>query len=257
MLKIRPVAWSFSVVVLASSVSLAADSPALTALKEQGLIRSGRLFVIDAEKPVLQKMKEARATLAEYTATENRKEESGRASGELAQLEACRTELRQRLEDMNQQINEQSFQQGNGPGRQGAGNFGRGGFSSPLVAQRNQIRMELAEVESHLKDFKDEVPKETDRKALEEESKKNRETVKTTLEDLRRSVDEVTKKYDDLRAASSVKAALETLEKDRAGSFKLGPSAAFTAGVKTLENAERLVLKKAASSTRKKGRSRR
>lgn len=257
MLKVRPVAWPFPVLVLAASVSLAADSPALTALKEHGLTRSGRFFVIDAEKPALQKMKEARAAVAEFSAAEGRRQESGRASGELAQLEAFRTELRQRLEDMNQQINEQGFQQGNGPGRQGPGNFGQGGFSPSLIAQRNETRMHLAEVESHLKALKDEVPRDADRKAMEEEGKKDRETVKTTLEELRRSVDEVTKKYEELRATSSVKAALETLEKDRVGSFKLGPSPAFTAGVKTLENAERLVMKKAVTSSRKKNRSRR
>ncbi len=257
LLRIHVFASSLTLVVLTSSFAWGADSPAISVLKQKGLTRSGRFFVIEAEKPVLKKLRESWTVLTENSAIAKRKSEAEMAATELAQLEERRAELQQRLEETNQQINEQGFQQGNNQARPGPNNFGQGGFASPLSAQRNLIQMSLAEINTALKTAKAETPKDSDRKALEEESRKNLEACKEALAALRKSVDDVMKQYDDLRANTSVKSALLALEKDRLGTFTLGPSTTFKNAVKTIEKAERMILaKKTSTVSRKKGRSR-
>jgi hypothetical protein len=250
--RLRRFVLSLSLLALSSVPSLGADSPALTVLKEKGLTRSGRLFVIEAEKPVLEKWKETRALLADYLTIAGRKNESDLAARESAQLEERRVELQERLNQLNQQINEQGFQQGNI--RQGG--FGQAAYLNQLVSQRNMIRMNLDEVVSTQKSFKPDA--KTDPKALEAESKKSFEVAKSALTEFRESVDAVTKQYDALNADPSVKSALQALEKDKMGTFKLGPSTTFKTTAKALENAERLILaKKTSAVSKKKAKSRR
>lgn len=251
-LRIRHIVLSLPLVVVSPALSLGADSPAVAALKEKGLTRSGRLFVLEAEKAVLEKWKDSRAAVAEYAAAARRRDEAERVAGDLAQLEGRRVELQQNLDELNQQINLQGFQPVNGR----AGGFGQGAYLSQLMAQRNMIRMNLNEIAAMQKAFKTDAG--TDRKAQDEETKKSLEAARSTLTDFRKSVDEVTKRYDELNSDASVKSALQALEKDKQGTFKLGPSAAFKSAVKALENAERTILaRKAPAPARKKGRSRR
>ena len=142
------------------------------------------------------------------------------------------------MNELNQQINEQGFQQGN----MRAAGFGQGSILPQLTAQRNTVRMNLAQIVNMQKSLKQDPA--TDKKALEAESQKRLEAAKTALMDFRLSVDEVTKRYDQLSSESAVKSALHTLEQDKVGSFKLGPTAPFKSVVKALEYAERTVLAK-------------
>ncbi len=238
-------------VVLSSGVSLGADSRAIAVLKEKGLTRSGRFFVIEAEEPVLQKWQETRAVLASYTAAAGRKNEVDLSARELAQLEERRAELQEKLNDLNQQINEQGFQ----PGNNRPGGFGQGSYVSQLIAQRNMIRMSLSEINAMQKPSKDDV--KLDQKALEAETKNSLETARAFLAEFRKAVDQATKEYDKLSTDTAVIEALHTLEKDKIGTFKLGPSTSFKSAVKTLENAERMVLAKKSTTVRKKGKPKR
>ncbi len=99
---------------------------------------------------------------------------------------------------------------------------------------------------------------DTDKKTLEAESRKTFEAAKAPLTEFRESVDAVTKCYKELSSDASVKSALQAIEKAKVGSFKLGPSPAFKAALKALENAERAVMaKKTSALSRKKAKSRR
>jgi hypothetical protein len=225
-----------SLVASSPALSLGADSPAITSLKEKGLARSGRFFVVEGEKAVLDKWKETRTVLTEYAATAERKKEADLAARELAQLEQRRTALQARLDELNQQINVQGFQQtGNR-----AGGFGQGAYLTQLMSQRDMIRMYLAEVAATQQSFKKDAP--TDNKALDAETQKTLDAAKSALTDLRASVNAVLKRYDELKSDASVKSALLALEKDKAGAFKIGPSTAFNAAVKSFETIERKIM---------------
>ena len=249
--RIQHLAPSLLLVVFSATLARAADPPAVATLKKQGLTRSGRFFVVEAEQSVVEQWKRARPVLAEYAAAAARRDEADQVAQQLARLEEHRGELQQALDGLNQRINEQGFQQaGNRPG-----GFGPGSYVSPLIAQRDMIRMNLAEVVSTQKALKGEGG--TDKKAAEDETQKKLEAAKKALAELRTSVEAVTKRYDELGADATVKAALRALEEGKLGTFKLGPTPAFRAAVKAIENAERTVLaKKTATVSRKKVRSR-
>ncbi len=253
MLRLNHVVVALPLIVFSSTPFVWADSPAIAILKEKGLTRSGRYFVIEAEKPVLQSSSKIRSALAEYTSVVERKNEAELAARDYAQLEERRVDLQQNLDQLNQRINEQGFQQ---QGNSRAGGFGQGAYVFQLISQRNMIQSTLAQVTAAQKPVR--ALSESDKKTLESENKKSLEAAKALLTEIRASVDAVMKRYDELKADASVKSALQELEKAEAGSFKIGPTPTFKTAVKSLENAERLVLvKKTSTLSRKKAKSRR
>ena len=76
MLRLRHVVFSLPLVVFSSAPSLGDDNPAIIILKGKGLVRSGRVFVIEAEEPVLEMSSKIRGVLAELIATAERKSEA-------------------------------------------------------------------------------------------------------------------------------------------------------------------------------------
>jgi prefoldin subunit 5 len=252
MLRIVSFVLVLPIVALAPAHSAAADSPAVTALKAKGLSRSGRVFVIEAERSVLDRWKEIRTAIADHAAAERRKNEAERIEQETAQLEEHRRELQAQLDVLNQQINEQGLPQGTY--RQGG--FGQGAYVSQLVGRRNMILMNLSETVSTQKAYKSNSG--TDQKSQEAEGKKSLAAVEAMLNEFRELVAAVTKQYDKLNADTAVIAALAALEKDKVGTFKLGPSPAFKNAIKALESAERSIHpKKTSTPTRRKSNSRR
>jgi hypothetical protein len=246
MFRVRHLVMSLPIVVFSSAVCPAADPPAIAALKEKGLTRSGRLFVIEDEQAVMEKWKSTRAVLAEYTAAAGRARDAEQAASEAAQLEERRAALQQNLNALDLQIGQQALPQGGN-----RGGFGQAGYYSQLISQRNMIRMQLDQIASMQKSAR--TDPRAEKKMPEEDGKKSLEGAKAALVAFRESVDAVTKRYDQLGADASVKAALRTLEKDKLGTFKLGPSSQFKAVVKSLENAERMILaKKTTTVSRKK-----
>jgi hypothetical protein len=232
------------------------DSAAEAALKGKGLTKVGRVFVdVEAEKPVLAKIKEVRASFAGYASLAGKQAASEQYEAQSGHLEEQRVELKANLDDLNQRIIEQATSTvGNGQQRPGPGNGppGGAGQASPLVMQRDQVKSALAEVTVAQKSLKSEAPVVKDKAALDDEVKKKGDAFKSALADLRKMVDEVTKKYADLGADDSVKKPLADLEKAAKAKLKLGPSDAFLAGVKELDQAERRFLGKKPAATAKK-----
>ncbi len=105
--------------------------------------------------------------------------------------------------------------------------------------------MNLAEITPQKSVGADAAP---DRKTLEAESKRKLDAARAVLAEIRESVDAVTKRYDELNSDTSVRSALQSLEKEKLGTFKLGPSAPFKAVVKALENGEKMILAKKVST---------
>jgi DNA repair exonuclease SbcCD ATPase subunit len=223
------------------------DPAAEAALKEKGLSKAGRVFVIEAEKPVLAKIKEVRAAYAGYASLASKQAAAEHYEAQSAHLEEQRLELKANLDDLNQRIIEQATSPlGNGPQRPGPGNGppGGAGAASPLIPQRDQVKSALAEVTASQKALKSEAPVVKDKAALDDEVKKKAEAFKSALADLRKMVDDVTAKYAELADDDSVKKPLADLEKAAKAKVKLGPSDAFLAGVKELDQAERRFLGK-------------
>jgi hypothetical protein len=250
MLPRRHLLFALPLIVFARSLSLADEPAGVDVLEKKGLTRSGRFFVIQAETTVLEKWKATRVILADHAATIRRKDEADFATRRRAGLDDRRAELQRNLDELNQRINEQGFQPGNGR----LGGFGQGTYATQLIAQRDMLRMSLSEVNSAQQFLKAESS--PDPKNLEAESQKSLEAARAALSGVRAAVNSALKEYDGLDADASVRAALLGLEKQKLGTFKLGPSPAFKTAVKALESAERTVLaKRTGTAPRKKGRS--
>jgi hypothetical protein len=249
MIRIRHIVLMLPPAVFTPVASAAADTAAISALKEKGLTRSGRFFVIDGEKAVLDKWKATRAVVVEYTAVAGRKSEADLAAHDFAQLEQRRAGLQEDLNVLNQQIDEQAFT----PSNNRPGGFAQATPLAELTSQRTMIRMNLAQITSMQKAAKADAG--PDKETLDAESKKRLESAKAAVTELRESINGVIKQYNQLNADRAVNSALRALEREGLGTFKLGPSTAFKAVMKALENAERTVLaKKAAPVSRKKKR---
>ena len=233
--------------------ALGGDSPAEAALKEKGLAKSGRVLVLDDEKPALARAKEVRASFAGYAAIAEKQAAAEQAEAHAAMLEERRVELKASLDALNQRIIEQAASQPAGGPRPGNGPMGGPGQSSPLILQRDQVKAELADVTLGQKALKAESPAVKDKAALDDEVKKKAEAFKSDLADLRAMFDKVTKKYAELAADEAVKKSLNDLEKATKAKLKLGPSDAFLAAARELDQAERRFLgKKAAAPAKKK-----
>jgi hypothetical protein len=257
----RFVGLSLFLMLLGSSRSLGAEQSTVSALKEKGITKSGVTLVIEAEKPVLTKVKEVRELLTNTIAATTRKAEAEQAITELARLKESRADLQEKLNELNQLINEQGFQQannaprpGNGPPGQGNNTFAQAGYLQQLIAQRNMLKSNLVEITSAQNAINAHLPA-TDTKAMDGEVKANLEASKATVAEMRPMIDEVLKRYTDLASDPSVKAAIGELERATKAKFKLGPSDGFKAAVKMLDEAERKLLGKkplAASNSKKK-----
>ncbi len=241
------------------------ETAAERALREKGLTKSATAFVIEDEKPVLAKMKEARAASHAYAAMSDQHATHQQLAQQAGQLEEQRAELQTQVDQLNQQIGENNTSQPNPgpPGGGGMGGMGGGpnGFPgrsvvSPLTIQRDQLKATLAEVTTEQKRIKNQSPLPKDTTALEARVKRAEETLKELLADLRKQVDDVKQKYADLDGDATVKQALGEAKKGNP-KLHIGPSDGFNSGVKELTLAERQFLGKrpAAAISKKKSRS--
>ena len=111
----HPLGLSLLFIVLGSLSAQADDSPSLSTLNEKGLIKSGLIFVIEAEKPVLAKMKEVRTITDSYAKLAERQAVVEQIALHLTQLEERRIEFQDNLNDLNQRINERVLMFASGP----------------------------------------------------------------------------------------------------------------------------------------------
>lgn len=229
------------------------ETTAEAVLKGKGLEKSGRAYVIEAEGPVLAKMKEVRAAFADYAAAADRQAAASQAATQAAELESRRAELQETLDDLNQRINLPGSSQPIGFGRPGGMNP-QGAMLAPIIQQRDQVKFALAEVTREQKAQKTpSAPgKDKDRAALDADVTAKGDAFKAALAALRPDVDAVTKAYADLAADESVQKALTEVKKASATKLKLGPSDAFLAGARELDQAERRFLGKKKATVAKK-----
>jgi hypothetical protein len=231
--------------ILGSSwgTSLAGDSASETTLKGKGLTKSSSTWVIEDEKPVLASMKEAAAVFKSYAQVADRQAEAEGLTEQSKMLDQQRTEVQNNLTVLNQQI-AQMPNPAAGMNSRNARYYQQTPANNPLLAQRSQLSTALAEVNQTQKVIKTQIPSAKDKASLDAEVSKRKEAFKTTLEDLRKQIDEVNKKYADLAADESVKKSIEDLAKTTHAKVKLGPSTAFAAVVKEVDQAERKYLGK-------------
>lgn len=230
--------------------ALAGDSAAEKALTAKGLTREGRIFVdVEAEKPVLAKIKEVRATsYAAFAAAAEKQAAAEMLQMQSAQLDEQRLELQANLNALNQQISAQNSTM----------NYGRYGrmarmMPNPLQAQHQQVQAALNQTNTMQKSVRSQIPSAKDKATIDADVKKKGDTFKTALTELRTMVDDVTKRYAELGNDATVKKSLADLEKTGHAKITLGPSDAFTAGMKELDHAERTFLgKKTAAPAKKK-----
>jgi len=230
----------------------AVDSP----LKDKGLTKQGYVYVLEAEKPVLAKLKEARTSFATYASMSDQHLTTQQLAERGSQLEQTRSQIQNQMADLNQRMSEQRAM----TPPQTYGGFGRGTISgtpydSPLMAERNQLQSALAEITNEQNLIKSQTPNGRQDAALATKVKQAEDAFKATLAELRKQVDEVKKKYSELDADQAVKDALKEAKKGNAKN-RLGPTDAFNTGAKELEKAEQQFFgKKTSVAPRKKAKS--
>ena len=262
--RFRKLPWLLALFGLGFASPPKGESPTDAALKEKGLTKAGTVYTIEAEKPVLAKLKETRTAFQGYAAMSGEKASFDELANRGNQLEENRANLQARLEALNLQIGDNGGGNNNGNGGPGGGMGGGpgglggigglGGFgmpgrtASPQAMERDQVKVQLAQVTADQKTVKNQSPQPKDVTSLEARIKRAEETFKAALQELRTQVDEVKKQYADLEADGSVKSLLADAKKGNS-KLRLGPSDALNNGIKELEKAERQFLGKKPAAT--------
>ncbi len=234
----RPVGLLMVFALLGSATARGADPAAV--LKEKGLTKSGTVYLIEDEKPVLEKLKEVKALFASYGQAAERQAAQAQIAYNLAEMGQQHAAMQQELNALNQQSRSRV-----------GGRMGRMANSpqfNPVAAERVQMQAAMNELSANQKTLKSQVLSAKDKTALDAEIKKRAESFKGALVELRPMVDQVTKAYADLDADEAVKKARDELAKETHANIKLGPSEAFKAAEKYLARAEREVLGKRPSA---------
>jgi aspartyl protease family protein len=212
-------------------------------LKSHNLERSGTIWVLpSAEKNVLKDLADARAIYQQVNQGMMRQQEL--EMGTQYRKENIQ-ELRERSDILNQQI-AAIDQQLNAlvapPGGNNFVNQQRTQLSQEhnlLVAQHNQVISMLNTLQEQNKDQGQVQGQDQDQKLqLNAEVAQSREKYMQAVVDLRKSVDELTAKYDKLSKNPEVTKALEALSASTKSKQKLGPSAKIRDAIKLLGKAE-------------------
>jgi clan AA aspartic protease (TIGR02281 family) len=209
-------------------------------LKNQNLDRSGATWVLfSMEKTVLKDLADARGLYQRFGEAVTRQEdlEMG-AQDRKAAIQELRDRndfLSQRIADVNQQMTAMVAP----PGGNNFVNTGREHLAQQnniLVAEQKQLVSILENLQEQDRDHGNEQKPQ-----LMAEVAQSREKYMQAVLDLRRSMDQLTSKYNELAKKSEITAALEALSASSKTKQKLGPSAKIREAIKILEKAEVLV----------------
>ncbi len=203
-------------IALLATTARGDDKAAEAILKEKGLRRVGTTYVVAGEAEVQKRLNEARAAYREMRAGQDQRAAIDYQTRENKQLIAALTEQRMEL---NQQLAQPM------PAAQ----------HNQLVAMVNGVSDRLNLLIRHERDgeVKDELGAAIARR---------REAYIQGVLDLRGMVDSANEAYKTLADDPEVKQALDDVGKTTKAKLMLGPSKAFLANVKLLENAEKSVL---------------
>ncbi|MGO9810792.1 MAG: aspartyl protease family protein, partial [Isosphaeraceae bacterium] len=209
-------------------------------LKSHNLERSGTTWILaSAEKNVLKDRADARAGYQHvYEGMMRRQEIEIGAEGRKSDIQDLREQsniLSQQIAAVNQQLNALAAP----PGGNNFVNQELNQLSQQnniLVAQRDQVVAMLNALQEQNKD-----QGQDQKLQVNAEVAQSREKYMQAVLDLRKSVDDLTAKYDELAKNPEVAKALEALSASTKSKQRLGPSAKIRDAIKLLEKAERSV----------------
>ncbi len=209
-------------------------------LKSHNLERSGTTWILaSAEKNVLKDRADARAGYQQvYEGMMRRQEIEIGAEGRKSDIQDLREQsniLSQQIAAVNQQLNALAAP----PGGNNFVNQELNQLSQQnniLVAQRDQVVAMLNALQEQNKD-----QGQDQKLQVNAEVAQSREKYMQAVLDLRKSVDDLTAKYDELAKNPEVAKALEALSASTKSKQRLGPSAKIRDAIKLLEKAERSV----------------
>src|SRR5271166_3329490 len=209
-------------------------------LKSHNLERSRTTWtLLSAEKNVLKDLADARAIYRQIEEGMMRQQELEMgAQGRNSDIQDLREQsniLSQQIAAINQQLNDLVAP----PGGNNFVNQQRNQLSQQnniLVVQRDQVVNMLNALQEQNKD-----QGQDQKLQLNAEVAQSREKYMQAVLDLRKSVDDLTAKYDELAKNPEVTKALEALSASTKSKQRLGPSAKIRDAIKLLEKAERSV----------------
>ncbi len=223
-------------------------------LKGKGLSKTHATWLIEDEKPVLASMKEARAVFQSYAQVADRQAEAVQMAQQSKMLDAQRKMVQANLNEVNQQVSAMPKNPG-GTRSRNSRYYQQTAANNPLLAQQSELKSALSELNQTQNVLKSRIPQPKDKASLDAEVAKRFGAFKDALTDLRKQIDDVSKKYSDLAADESVKKAIDDLTKTTKAKIKLGPSEPFLAMMKEVDQAEHRYLGKTdpapAGSTKK------
>ncbi len=205
-------------------------------LKSHNLERSGTTWTLGDEKAVLKDLRDARDVYRQVAQGMMSQQElafgAQNRQDALLQLRERSAVLDQSIAEFDVQLNAMVVP----PGGNNFVNQQRNQLSQQkniLVAERNQVVNMLNTLQEQNKD-----QGEDQKLQLNAEVAQSREKYMQAVLDLRKSVDELTAKYDVLSKNPEITKALEALSASTKSKQKLGPSAKIRDAIKLLEKAE-------------------
>jgi predicted nucleic acid-binding Zn-ribbon protein len=214
----------------------AASSPE-DVLKSHGLRQAGSLYVLDLETEIQTKTTELRQAARKLKVVQARR----KAAGSPEQYQQAINELGQEVKAIQSEIRATSVQMNQIPRY----TYGRWAFAysnqaySQLLAYRNQMQMQLNQVNASLRELNSQPFDVKSKEKLDAAVRDEQQNCDQVLADLRKLVDSASEKYAALRDDSSVTKALHALAKTAKVKPKLGPSPHYQTTVKLLEKLER------------------
>jgi len=228
-------AMSLPSIAVRSQETPPAEAGPEVVLKNQGLKRSGTTWLLPGETAVLKDLRDAKdlyRQVAEGVAQQQQLEYSAQNRKVMVQqLRDQNDMLSQQIKELEQQSENLNFPGGGVAVQQQRDQVNR--QRGLLVAENNQIINQLNSLQEQNKD-QDQDPK----LQLNAEVGQSREKYMQAVLDLRKSVDDITGKYNELAKNPEVTKALDTLSASSKSKHKLGPSKALNEAIKLLTRAE-------------------
>jgi clan AA aspartic protease (TIGR02281 family) len=209
------------------------------ALKAHDLKKSGTTWVLAGETTVLKNLRDARELyrqLAEGTARQEELDLGLQNRKEILQ------QLGEQHETLRQHLDQLDLQLQNTQVPPGGNNFVQA-QRDQLNRERNVIVTEYNSIGNRLSALREQSPDQGQELKLQlnAEVAQTREKYMDAVLELRKSVEEITAKYDALKKDKEVTGAIDALSAASKNKYKLGPSKAFLDAVKAVEKSGKTV----------------
>ena len=235
------------IVVMGTAVASADDekTPAAeTVLKDKGLTKNDRLFLLD-EAAAIEKYGQAKAAYADYQKAMNRYATIVQYDEAVQTLETQRQALQQQVNMLQVQINST----GTGYGRMRRMVSAQ---QAPLRQQQSQDRAMMNQINSQIQASKAQAPKAADRKAVPAEAERTRQAFVDSVHELKEVLDPLLAKYHELALDKTVTDSLVQLRHSTTLNYKLGPSDQVVAASKLIHEGKKHATAKSKPASKKK-----